>query len=129
MGRKQRSSDVVADGVYIAAAATRLSLKNRILVEVLQGNEGFDVAHFMPIARATLLTLAEEAEAERQRQERLDWLRDALANMAVAPTDHALKTLHAKYVRDASRRNESNFVTRLARAFDERLATLQEAAA
>lgn len=70
-----------------------------------------------------------EAEAERQKQERLDWLRDALANMAVAPTEHALRALHAKFVRDASRRNESNFVTRLARAFDERLATLQEAAA
>lgn len=69
-----------------------------------------------------------EAEAERQKQERLNWLRDALDNMAAAPTEFALKALHAKYVRDAERRNETNFVTRLARAYSERQSTLQEKA-
>ncbi len=66
-----------------------------------------------------------EAEIERQKQERLDWLRDSLANMEAAPTAQAVKQLHAKYVRDATRRSETNFVTRLARAHDELLAKLE----
>lgn len=67
-----------------------------------------------------------EAEIERQKQERLDWLRDCLANMDAAPSEHALKALHAKYVRDATRRNETSFVTRLARAYDEKLEQLKQ---
>lgn len=71
-----------------------------------------------------------EAAIERHKQERLQWLQDALANMAVAPTIYALKALHAKFVRDATRRNENTFVTRLAREYEERAAALnQEGAA
>lgn len=66
-----------------------------------------------------------EAEIERQRQERLDWLKGAIANMEAAPTAHALKAMHAKYVRDASRRTETAFVTRLARCFEEMSAKLE----
>lgn len=70
-----------------------------------------------------------EAEAERQRQGRLSWLQAAVAELAHAPTEHALKAMHAKYVRDANRRGETAFITRLARAFDERAAALKEKAA
>lgn len=66
-----------------------------------------------------------EAEIERQRQERLEWLKGAIANMEVAPTAHALKLLHAKYVRDATRRNETAFVTRLARCFEDMTTKLE----
>lgn len=68
----------------------------------------------------------QDAEAERQKQERLEWLKSSLEVMAGAVTEHELKALHGKFVRDATRRGESNFVTRLARAFDERTAQLKE---
>ena len=67
-----------------------------------------------------------EAEAERQKQERLDWLKSAVEAMAGAVTMHEIKTLHTKFVRDATRRGETAFVTRLARAFDERKAQLEQ---
>jgi len=73
-----------------------------------------------------------EAEAERQKQERLDWLKAALDTMATAATMHELKSLHTTYVRTATRRKEDAFVKRLAKAFDDRKSELepkQEAAA
>ena len=73
-----------------------------------------------------------EAEVARQAQERLDWLKAALDTMAGAQTMHELSKLHASYVRSATRRHEDKFVTRLARAFEDRKAELepkQEAAA
>jgi hypothetical protein len=63
-------ADVVAEGIYIAAAATRLALKNRILVDILSAGEGFDADRFVPDAKDTLLTLAAEAEADAERAER-----------------------------------------------------------
>lgn len=74
---KQSSlDDVVAEGLYIATAATRLALKNRILVEVIAEGENFDAEHFIPEARDALLALADEVtdEAKRVRaQERHAW--------------------------------------------------------
>ncbi|WP_312964533.1 Rad52/Rad22 family DNA repair protein [Stutzerimonas kunmingensis] len=67
-----------------------------------------------------------EAEAARQKQERLDWLKSALDTMATAATLHELKSLHASYVRSATRRREEAFVTRLARAFEDRKAQLEQ---
>lgn len=67
----------------------------------------------------------QDAEIERQKQERLDWLKSSLEVMAKAVTMHELKAVHAKFVRDATRRGETNFVTRLARAHDERKAELE----
>ncbi|WP_367640233.1 asparagine synthase [Microbacterium sp. SYP-A9085] len=64
-----RVADMVADGIYVASAATRLSLKNRILVETIAGGEDFDVGRFVPVARETLLGLAEEAEQDARRVE------------------------------------------------------------
>ena len=62
-------ADMVADGLYVASAATRLALKNRILVEVIARGEDFDIARLMPEARETLLVLAAEAEQDAQRLE------------------------------------------------------------
>lgn len=81
IGRAQsrmRVRDVVAEGLYIAAGAVRLELKNRILVETIAGGEPFDVAHFLPHARDTLLALADEAQEEADRvrhEQRLAWRR------------------------------------------------------
>ena len=67
-----------------------------------------------------------EAEAERQRAERLDWLKKAIEEMEASPTIHALKSLHTKFVRDSTRRGETAFVTRLARTFEEVSAKLEK---
>ena len=60
--KRVRTRDVVAEGLYIASAATRLSLKNTILVHILAEGEDFDPDRYLDEARAALLTLAEEAE-------------------------------------------------------------------
>lgn len=68
--QRVRTRDVVAEGLYIASAATRLALKNRILVHILADGDDFDPDHFVGDARETLLTLAAEAEADAERTER-----------------------------------------------------------
>lgn len=67
--KRVRTRDVVAEGLYIASAATRLSLKNSILVHILAHGQDFDAEHFVPDARDALLTLAVEAEADAARNE------------------------------------------------------------
>jgi len=49
--KRVRTRDVVAEGLYIASAATRLSLKNSILMHILAEGEGFDADRFLPDAR------------------------------------------------------------------------------
>ncbi|MFT3797297.1 asparagine synthase [Microbacterium sp.] len=67
--RRMRTRDVVAEGLYIASAATRLSLKNAILMHVLAGGENFAVDRYLPEAREILETLAAEAEVDAARIE------------------------------------------------------------
>lgn len=59
--------EIVAEGVYIAAAATKLALKNTILVHSLTGEDDFTIDHYLDIARDTLLDLAAEAQSEKER--------------------------------------------------------------
>ncbi|CAN7405212.1 asparagine synthase [Microbacterium sp. LjRoot45] len=68
--KRVRTRDVVAEGLYIASAATRLSLKNRMLVHILAEGEDFDVERYEAEAREALLTLADEAQADAERTER-----------------------------------------------------------
>ena len=58
--KRTRTRDVVAEGLYIASAATRLSLKNTILVHILADGEDFDAERYIPEARAALETLREQ---------------------------------------------------------------------
>ena len=67
-----------------------------------------------------------EAEIERQKEERLQWLRDAVETMASSGSEHELKKLHTSYVRTANRRNEDKFIKRLTLAFDERMKHLSQ---
>lgn len=65
-----KSSEIVAEGLYIASAATRLALKNAILVHILAEGQDFDADHFLDDARRALIALAEEAEADAERTHR-----------------------------------------------------------
>jgi len=65
-----KSSEIVAEGLYIASAATRLALKNAILVHILAEGQDFDADYFLDDARRALIALAEEAEADAERTHR-----------------------------------------------------------
>jgi hypothetical protein len=56
------TADAVAEGVAIATAAARLTVRNRILVDTIAGGGVFDPEAFAAFARESLLKLAEEQE-------------------------------------------------------------------
>lgn len=66
-----KTAEAIAEGVSIASAAARLTIRNRILVETIANDEPFDVAAFGPFARETLVGLAEEQEAAAELAARL----------------------------------------------------------
>lgn len=68
-----RTAEAIAEGLSIAHAAARLTIRNRILVDTISGGESFDSEHFTQFARETLLALADEQQtaaelAQRQRK-------------------------------------------------------------
>jgi hypothetical protein len=69
-GSRARTRDVVAEGLYIASAATRLTLKNAILMHILAEGSDFDSDRYLGEAREALLDLAAEAEEDAARIER-----------------------------------------------------------
>lgn len=71
-----KTSDAVAEGVSIASAAARLTVRNHILVETIAHDESFDVAVFGPYAQQTLIALAEQQEEAAQlahKQRKTAW--------------------------------------------------------
>lgn len=66
-----RNADAIAEGVSIAAAAARLTVRNRILVDTIARNEPFDPERVAPLARETLLALAAEQEAAAELTRKL----------------------------------------------------------
>lgn len=64
-------AEAIAEGVSIALAAGRLTLKNHILVDTIVDNDSFDVEHFRAVARRALEDLAVESEsvADRLKQQ------------------------------------------------------------
>jgi hypothetical protein len=58
-----RNAEAVDEGVAIALAAARLSVKNAILVDTISLGESFDPQHFVETARAVLIALADEHDA------------------------------------------------------------------
>jgi len=71
-----KTADAIAEGVSIASAAARLTVRNHILVETIANDAAFDVARFTAFATDTLVALAEEQEAAAalvQRQRKKAW--------------------------------------------------------
>ena len=71
-----KTAEAIAEGVSIASAAARLTIRNRILVGTIANDEPFDVVGFGPFARETLIALAEEQEAAAElakRQRKKAW--------------------------------------------------------
>jgi hypothetical protein len=58
-----RNADAIDEGVAIALAAARLSVKNTILVSTISLGESFDPQHFAGAARSALIALADEQDA------------------------------------------------------------------
>ncbi|WP_298039837.1 asparagine synthase [uncultured Microbacterium sp.] len=57
-----RTADAIAEGVAIATAAARLTVKNQILVGTIAQGGVFDAAQYLDDARAALLAMADESE-------------------------------------------------------------------
>jgi len=68
-----KTAEAIAEGVSIASAAARLSIRNRILVDTIANDEPFEVSRFVPVAHGTLIALADEQDdaaelVKRQRK-------------------------------------------------------------
>ncbi|WP_243232807.1 asparagine synthase [Microbacterium sp. CIAB417] len=57
-----RTADAIAEGVAIATAATRLAVKNHILVGTIAQGGVFDTDRYLDDARQSLLAMAQESE-------------------------------------------------------------------
>ncbi|MDQ0613969.1 hypothetical protein QF046_001610 [Microbacterium sp. W4I4] len=57
-----RTGDAIAEGVAIAAAAARLTVRNQILVGTIAGGGTFELDHYMDVARSALLAMARESD-------------------------------------------------------------------
>jgi hypothetical protein len=57
-----RTGDAIAEGVAIAAAAARLTVRNQILVGTIAGGGVFELDHYMDVARSALLAMAQESD-------------------------------------------------------------------
>lgn len=71
-----KTADAIAEGVSIASAAARLTVRNHILVETIANDEPFDVDTFSPFAAGTLIALADEQDAAAdlvRRQRKKAW--------------------------------------------------------
>jgi len=63
-------NEAIAEGMSIALAAGRLSLKNQILVDTIAGDAAFETDRFMQVAREILNDLADESEDAANRLKR-----------------------------------------------------------
>ena len=62
-----RTKDAIAEGLSIATAAARLSVRNHILVETIARGGQFDSDAVADVARATLRALADEQDQAAER--------------------------------------------------------------
>lgn len=57
-----RTADAIAEGVAIATAAARLTVKNQILVGTIARGGTFEIDHYMNEARGALVAMVQESE-------------------------------------------------------------------
>lgn len=57
-----RTTDAIGEGVAIATAAARLTVKNQILVGTIARGGVFEIEHYMNVARTALLAMAKESD-------------------------------------------------------------------
>ncbi len=55
------------EGLMIADYSARMSVKNRIVVDAIRTEAGFDAERYLPVAAATLRELAAESDAAAER--------------------------------------------------------------
>lgn len=67
-----RTADAIAEGVAIATAAAKLTVRNQILVGTIAGGGTFELDHYRDVARSALLAMARESDDAAQN---LDTLR------------------------------------------------------
>ena len=122
-----RTAEAVAEGVAIATAAVRLSVKNQILVGTIARGGTFDIDHYTDVARTALRAMAEESE---QAADHLNALRKRARGRHSDP--HGTHDYRDRDVRNLRRRaKQSTGVASHLRAMTEdaeALRTLVEAA-
>ncbi|WP_243074370.1 asparagine synthase [Microbacterium sp. SS28] len=71
-----RTADAIEEGLSIASAAARLSVRNHILVEAISNDASYDIDRLAQFAHDTLIALADEQDAAAtlaRRQRRAAW--------------------------------------------------------
>ncbi|KRA24505.1 asparagine synthase [Microbacterium sp. Root61] len=107
-----KTSDAVAEGVSIASAAARLTVRNHILVETIARGGQFDPDGVAEFARETLRALATEQEAaaelaKKQRKKAWGKFTDPDGTHDYRDRDtRNLRKRHRQYVRVAARLRE-----------------------
>lgn len=107
-----KTSDAVAEGVSIASAAARLTVRNHILVETIARGGQFDPDGVAEFARDTLRALATEQEAaaelaKKQRKKAWGKFTDPDGTHDYRDRDtRNLRKRHRQYVRVAARLRE-----------------------
>lgn len=57
-----RTADTIAEGVAIATAAAKLTVRNQILVGTIAGGGTFEIDRYVDVARQALLAMAKESD-------------------------------------------------------------------
>jgi len=66
-----RTADAIAEGVAIATAAAKLTVRNQILVGTIAGGGAFELDHYRGVARSALLAMAREADDAAENLDKL----------------------------------------------------------
>lgn len=110
--------DSATEGLYIAVAATKLALKNRIVVDLLEADHDYSADRFMDDARRTLLGLADEARSDAERVEEI--VRDLRAARLRRNRRHGYQRGDINNLKKRLKQSELIDHTLRARADDER---------
>ena len=100
-----KTADAIAEGVAIATAAARLTVRNHILVETIAHGAPFDPAAFAPFAHDTLIALADEQQQAgdlARRQAKKAWGRFSDPDGTHDYRDRDTRNLRKRAIRGSS---------------------------